>query len=1059
MRRILIAGFLVFSVGFGIISSANAQSAPGTEGLWAQLRALQSQLTLLMSQASQQGLSVSGVSPSVVSPSVLSQPTVVQEATRPGYITLEEVQGSPRVSCTLPSIKSRSSGPSVYLLQLLLKQEGSYPEGFVTGYYGRLTQAAVSRFQSSRGIPATGIVDAATAKQLTELTGKFYPEECGSVPKPTQDRLELLAPREGEAVSTTFTIAGYAYGWFEGNVPVKVRDTNGTTLFDGSVTASNNYDAPAYFKKEITLIQKPTTDSGWIEFTEYSERDGTLQYQKTVKIRFTTTGGQQCEYARPPQGCRWEGSMTYPQCEARLVCGATGNSGHVYQFDNINGFYVLRGDNLKSVQLWSIPTGTEITPAYYKHFDDMTLESDGSQFDVLPGSVRTQKWSKKVKECPLATNVFARAFDATGQQLPDVNLPVTGASALYEYLCGTTNQASITVTSPNGGETFKAGQQITVNWKTNSVPTNQELIVSLELSKSGKDGRVAFFGTLNDGSEIITIPKNIISGSFYKIFIETPGIDAQTQLYVKDYSDNYFTIISSTSTGPVISGVSGPQTLNVSQTGTWTVTVSARSGGNLSYSVDWGDGRNYEAGGMAFEQKMVTNDQSATFTHSYSRAGTYTPTFTVTNQSGQSAQTSLSVNVGGTTTPSITVTSPTAGNVFDNSGVKDSGLITTIQWQSSNLGTAAVSIELDDMAGNFVKAIAGWIASTGTYSWKYDPAIPDGNYKIKIYAAWPTGTEGRSGVFSLTGNNGGSSAAITVTSPNGGEIWASTPTLTDSLSGFTQYRKDITWSGAPDDPFNRIEAYLEQQVGGQYQTIGRIPPFAFGSVAWVVGIVSKKLDCNPVNGECFRDGNMSIVPPGRYFVRVVDRQTGAWDRSDAPFTITGQQVSSITVTSPQAGETWRVGEKYEIRWTKLPTGVAPEYVSLALTGANGTYFPITVPGALWYRDGQTAYVWEASKVYDSNGHQWTDVKLGEYKISLGYSTPGASHGRITVSSGLFKVVKNDQATNLGPVISGVSGPQSLNVNQQGTWTVSVSSNSGGNLSYSVDWGDGRNYEA
>lgn len=40
-----------------------------------------------------------------------------------------------------------------------------------------------------------------------------------------------------------------------------------------------------------------------------------------------------------------------------------------------------------------------------------------------------------------------------------------------------------------------------------------------------------------------------------------------------------------------------------------------------------------------------------------------------------------------------------------------------------------------------------------------------------------------------------------------------------------------------------------------------------------------------------------------------------------------------------------------------------------------------------------------------------------------------------------------------PVISGVSGPQSLNVNQQGTWTVSAYDLNGGNLSYKVDWGD------
>src|SRR3989338_875199 len=39
-------------------------------------------------------------------------------------------------------------------------------------------------------------------------------------------------------------------------------------------------------------------------------------------------------------------------------------------------------------------------------------------------------------------------------------------------------------------------------------------------------------------------------------------------------------------------------------------------------------------------------------------------------------------------------------------------------------------------------------------------------------------------------------------------------------------------------------------------------------------------------------------------------------------------------------------------------------------------------------------------------------------------------------------------SNQSMVISGVSGPRSLNVNQQGTWTVKASSLNGGSLSYS-----------
>ncbi len=129
---------------------------------------------------------------------------------------------------------------------------------------------------------------------------------------------------------------------------------------------------------------------------------------------------------------------------------------------------------------------------------------------------------------------------------------------------------------------------------------------------------------------------------------------------IKDSSEGFDAIcpsIPEDPQSPVISGVSGPQTLNVNQQGTWTVKASSPSGGDLSYSVFWGDENTYSSYGTtdSSESPLV---QSATFSHVYSRAGVYNPTFTVTSENtircikapcpgnGGSAQTSLSVNVG-----------------------------------------------------------------------------------------------------------------------------------------------------------------------------------------------------------------------------------------------------------------------------------------------------------------------------------------------------------------------------------------------------------------------------
>lgn len=116
----------------------------------------------------------------------------------------------------------------------------------------------------------------------------------------------------------------------------------------------------------------------------------------------------------------------------------------------------------------------------------------------------------------------------------------------------------------------------------------------------------------------------------------------RTDTIVCDSSDEYFKIVSSNISTPSISGVSGPQTLDINQTGTWKVSAYERNGGNLSYSVRWGD-EEVPVSNIGVMYREVS--QSAIFTHSYSNAGTYNPTFTVTNSNGQSATTSLSVNV------------------------------------------------------------------------------------------------------------------------------------------------------------------------------------------------------------------------------------------------------------------------------------------------------------------------------------------------------------------------------------------------------------------------------
>ena len=110
------------------------------------------------------------------------------------------------------------------------------------------------------------------------------------------------------------------------------------------------------------------------------------------------------------------------------------------------------------------------------------------------------------------------------------------------------------------------------------------------------------------------------------------------------------TIVVTASSGlnmpPTISSFSGPTTLTVGESGTWTITASDPENGQLTYQVWWGDENVYVLG-MNAAASSNAFVQTTTFTHSYAYAGTYTVAITVRDSAGKEAKTSSTVQVGG----------------------------------------------------------------------------------------------------------------------------------------------------------------------------------------------------------------------------------------------------------------------------------------------------------------------------------------------------------------------------------------------------------------------------
>src|SRR3989344_5007561 len=264
-----------------------------------------------------------------------------------------------------------------------------------------------------------------------------------------------------------------------------------------------------------------------------------------------------------------------------------------------------------------------------------------------------------------------------------VPLPTPPLPYPIPYPTPVPDKQSLTVVSPNGGEGWQAGttQRIGWNWQTNAFvgqsftiyltpvnwgPNNPQLTIA-----SGISGTSYY-----DWSVGKVIGADIAKSQAYYVAVCAFSNFGQTNLYggrVCDQSDSYFKIYGSDQTGnrpPTVSGVDGPVTLKLGETGTWTVRASDPENGPLSYSVWWGDELLTASGGVSSARPETPVQQTATFTHAYTNPGAryYYPRFTVTDNVGQSNNTSIGVSVGEGTVvtpgPAIRIISPNGGETF-----------------------------------------------------------------------------------------------------------------------------------------------------------------------------------------------------------------------------------------------------------------------------------------------------------------------------------------------------------------------------------------------------------
>ena len=158
----------------------------------------------------------------------------------------------------------------------------------------------------------------------------------------------------------------------------------------------------------------------------------------------------------------------------------------------------------------------------------------------------------------------------------------------------------------------------------------------------------------NGSSLTFTIPEytSVCPPGAYCIMMARQVTPGTYSIYVQNQNGTSntvnFTVTSQATTQPLsITGLDAPASVRIGQAATWTLRTNVENyvpGSTLRYSVTWGDEGVYPT--YASNASSPNIQTTASFTHTYLMAGTYRPTFTVTNDAGQTASATATVIVG-----------------------------------------------------------------------------------------------------------------------------------------------------------------------------------------------------------------------------------------------------------------------------------------------------------------------------------------------------------------------------------------------------------------------------
>ncbi|OGZ78997.1 MAG: hypothetical protein A2528_01130 [Candidatus Staskawiczbacteria bacterium RIFOXYD2_FULL_37_9] len=328
----------------------------------------------------------------------------------------------------------------------------------------------------------------------------------------------------------------------------------------------------------------------------------------------------------------------------------------------------------------------------------------------------------------------------------------------FTIVAADTIQPSITVTSPNGGETLAVGQIYNLTWTSTAI--DNSLVNLYVISSDGTTQSNIATGIANTGNYSWTIPQNQLEGA-HRFYVSSGTIS--------DHSNNVFSIWKTTQPAAILTFLTATNTYSYNNTipadsyATGVITFKIKANGATLSHITANDvavqfcsvGGNCTLTGVSRsvtitpDQANISDGTESTVTVSATSKGgsgyvyfkiseiDWTANGTTTHQTSglDNFKTPVVNAVGGVTTPSITITSPNGGETWKVGETK------RITWASTGVGLIKIYLYNDSLIGSgstHLITSTNVFASQGYYDWtvvnpySQTSNVDQSKYKIRV---------------------------------------------------------------------------------------------------------------------------------------------------------------------------------------------------------------------------------------------------------------------------------------------------------------------------------------